>query len=78
MPSTRPPRCGWGRALDRLTSGRTSITVAHRLATAARADIVLVLDRGRLVEMGTHDELVERGGTYARLYERWLEVATVA
>jgi ATP-binding cassette subfamily B protein len=67
-----------GRALERLSAGRTSITVAHRLATAARADLILVLDHGRLVEIGSHEELVTSGGTYARLYQRWLEVAAVA
>jgi ATP-binding cassette subfamily B protein len=67
-----------GRALERLSAGRTSITVAHRLATAARADLILVLDHGHLVEIGSHEELVASGGTYARLYQRWLEVAAVA
>jgi ATP-binding cassette subfamily B protein len=62
------------RALDRLAAGRTSVTVAHRLSTAARADVVLVMDHGRLVEVGPHDELTRRGGTYAALYERWLSV----
>jgi putative ABC transport system ATP-binding protein len=67
-----------GRALERLSAGRTSITVAHRLATAVRADLILVLDHGRLVEIGNHDELVAADATYARLYQRWLEVAAVA
>jgi putative ABC transport system ATP-binding protein len=66
-----------GRALERLSAGRTSITVAHRLATAARADLILVLEHGRLVEVGSHDQLLGGGGTYARLYERWLAVAAV-
>ena len=52
------------RALERLASGRTTIAIAHRLSTAARADRVLVLDHGRLVEDGTHTELVQRGGSY--------------
>jgi putative ABC transport system ATP-binding protein len=59
-------------ALARLAAGRTTVTIAHRLSTAERADRVLVFDRGRVVEDGTHDELVAAGGTYARLYESWL------
>ncbi len=53
---------------------RTSIAVAHRLSTAARAEVVLVMDRGRLVEVGSHDDLVSRGGSYAELFERWLSM----
>jgi ABC-type multidrug transport system fused ATPase/permease subunit len=60
------------RALGRLSAGRTTIAIAHRLSTAARADRVLVLDGGRLIEDGHHDELVAAGGHYARLYEGWL------
>jgi len=59
-------------ALRRLSEGRTTITVAHRLSTAEAADRVFVFDGGRLVETGTHPELVAAGGTYARLYESWL------
>jgi ATP-binding cassette, subfamily B, bacterial len=58
-------------ALRRLTEGRTSVTVAHRLATAERADEVIVLDGGRLVERGRHDELFAAGGVYAGLYDSW-------
>ncbi|HVF76110.1 MAG TPA: ABC transporter ATP-binding protein [Acidimicrobiales bacterium] len=59
------------RAIESLARGRTSITIAHRLATAERADLVLVLDHGRLVEAGTHGALLERGGVYAQLHSRW-------
>jgi ATP-binding cassette, subfamily B, bacterial len=59
-------------ALRRLASGRTTLTIAHRLSTAEAADVVLVFDRGRLVERGTHDELVASEGRYAELYESWL------
>jgi ABC-type multidrug transport system fused ATPase/permease subunit len=60
------------RALEHLAAGRTTIAIAHRLSTAARAHRVLVLDRGRLVEDGPHTELVQLGGVYARLYEAWV------
>ncbi|MEA3214480.1 MAG: ATP-binding cassette, subfamily bacterial [Acidimicrobiia bacterium] len=60
------------RALGRLSEGRTTISVAHRLSTAEGADVVLVFDRGRLVERGTHHQLVESGGVYAGLYQSWL------
>jgi ATP-binding cassette, subfamily B, bacterial len=59
-------------ALDRLAEGRTVVTVAHRLSTAERADLVVVVDEGRIVEQGPHDALVAAGGTYASLYESWL------
>jgi putative ABC transport system ATP-binding protein len=59
-------------ALRRLSEGRTTVTVAHRLSTAEGADRVFVFDAGRLVETGTHEELVSAGGTYAALYESWL------
>ncbi|MEM9781586.1 MAG: ABC transporter transmembrane domain-containing protein [Pseudomonadota bacterium] len=54
-------------AVERLSQGRTTLAIAHRLATVKRADRILVLDRGRLVDEGTHDDLVSRGGLYARL-----------
>lgn len=58
-------------AIDRLIAGRTSVTIAHRLATAEAADRVLVFDAGRLVEEGSHRDLVARGGVYAALYTDW-------
>jgi ATP-binding cassette, subfamily B, bacterial len=60
------------RALTHLAEGRTTIAIAHRLSTAARADRVLVLEDGVLVEDGPHDELVLAGGVYARLYAAWM------
>jgi putative ABC transport system ATP-binding protein len=59
-------------ALDRLSAGRTLVSIAHRLSTAEAAGVVLVFDEGRVVESGTHAELVAAGGTYASLYESWL------
>jgi ATP-binding cassette subfamily B protein len=59
-------------ALRRLSAGRTTVTIAHRLSTAEAADHVFVFDAGRLVEQGTHAELVEQGGVYAGLYASWL------
>jgi putative ABC transport system ATP-binding protein len=60
------------RALDRLTRGRTSVAIAHRLSTAEAADRVLVFDDGRIVQSGSHAELVDRPGVYADLYASWV------
>jgi subfamily B ATP-binding cassette protein HlyB/CyaB len=54
--------------LDRICSGRTVFMVAHRLSAVRRADLILVMDEGRLVEQGTHDSLTARGGVYASLF----------
>ena len=63
------------RSLDRLTEGRTTFIVAHRLSTVKKADRILVIDHGRIVEQGGHDELVAAGGRYAHLYEQFVEHA---
>jgi ATP-binding cassette subfamily B protein len=60
------------RALDVLLDGRTAILVAHRLSTAMRADRIVVVDDGRIAEVGTHDQLVANGGRYADMYESWV------
>jgi ATP-binding cassette subfamily B protein len=57
------------RAIDQLTEGRTSIIIAHRLATVQKADRILVMDKGRVIEQGNHDQLLRKGGAYTRLYE---------
>lgn len=62
-----------GRALERLMSGRTSVTIAHRLSTAESADEVIVVDHGRIVQRGPHTELAaEAGSVYAGLYASWI------
>lgn len=54
-------------ALDKAAAGRTTIAVAHRLSTIQKADIIYVFDQGRIVEQGTHGELMKRNGRYAEL-----------
>ena len=61
-----------GRALERLTRGRTSVTIAHRMTTAENADEVLVVDRGEVVQRGPHQQLLAEGGVYGRLHESWV------
>jgi ABC-type multidrug transport system fused ATPase/permease subunit len=66
------------RALEHLAASRTTIAIAHRLSTAARADRVLVLDHGRLVQDGHHDELLSQEGPYRTLYDAWVSATTVS
>ncbi len=63
------------QALNRLVKNRTTFAIAHRLSTLANADRLLVLEKGKQVEMGTHEELVKKGGAYAKLVESQLEMA---
>jgi ATP-binding cassette subfamily B protein len=57
------------QAIDQLVKGRTSIIIAHRLSTIRRADAILVLDKGEMVEIGDHETLIHKGGAYAHLHE---------
>ncbi len=63
------------RALENLIEGRTTLAIAHRLSTLRRADRLVVIERGNIVEVGSHDELLDRGGTYTRLHQAQVEMA---
>ena len=57
------------KALANLMENKTSIVIAHRLSTVRKADVIVVLERGQIIEAGTHQELLAKGGTYKKLYE---------
>ena len=59
------------KALDKLLQGRTAIIIAHRLATTRRADVIVVVDEQKIVEMGSHEELIKKKGSYFQMYETW-------
>ena len=60
------------RALRKLALGRTTVSIAHRLSTAARAERVVLLENGRIIEDGSHDQLIAKNGRYARQYQSWV------
>ncbi|WP_165747926.1 ABC transporter ATP-binding protein [Cellulophaga sp. Z1A5H] len=66
------------KATDKITEGRTSIIIAHRLATIKKADKIIVMDAGKIVEIGTHKELLKKGGYYNNLYEAQFSIEEVA
>ncbi len=65
------------QALERVLEGRTSLVIAHRLSTVRNADKIIVLDHGRIVEIGKHEALMQQGGLYRQLYQRQMELSAV-
>ena len=63
------------QALERVLKDRTSLVIAHRLSTVRNADKIIVLEKGRIVETGKHDELLEHQGLYSQLYRRQMTIA---
>ncbi len=63
-------------ALDKLMKGRTTLVIAHRLSTVIHADCIFVISHGKVIESGTHQQLIEKGGSYANLYSKQFEIAT--
>ena len=59
------------KAIDRLAEGRTTLVVAHRLSTIKNADYIVVMEHGKAAEIGTHEELMERGRVYPKLYSMY-------
>jgi ABC-type multidrug transport system fused ATPase/permease subunit len=66
------------QALERVLKGRTALVIAHRLSTVRNADKIIVLNHGRIAEVGSHQELMQRKGLYSQLYQRQMELATVS
>jgi ATP-binding cassette subfamily B protein len=66
------------QAIDKLIAGRTSIVIAHRLSTIRKANKIIVLDKGEIREMGTHDELMEKQGFYYKLHQMQFEKGRVS
>ena len=60
--------------MDKLTEGRTSFIIAHRLSTIKNADVILVMNEGNIIEQGNHEELIEKDGFYAKLYNSQFEL----
>ena len=63
-------------ALEKLQEGRTTIAIAHRLSTVQNADQILVLDKGQIIERGTHEQLLEKAGLYAQMYKNGIKGIT--
>ena len=63
-------------ALDAVLENRTAVLIAHRLSTARRADRIVVVERGTIVEVGSHNDLIAQGGAYAAMYETWISQGT--